>query len=153
MLTQYLRAMGVKNNLINHCSTSGEWLEFMRSWLHQRGGLVSIDADLKSLPSCNELLRTPRACCQIHLTTVQKILAEHEGFLRQFLVDDKVGNSHTQHEGAFASFSCLTLFQSVSTKSRNCRHLLSLSQWPYGSPYHGIGVLFLVVNVGRSFEK
>ncbi|CAM9631020.1 unnamed protein product, partial [Sphacelaria rigidula] len=26
---------------------------------------------------------------QIHLTTVQKILAEHEGFLRQFLVDDK----------------------------------------------------------------
>lgn len=27
---------------------------------------------------------------QIHLTTIQKILAEHEGFLRQFLVDDKV---------------------------------------------------------------
>eukprot|EP00752_Nemacystus_decipiens_P013810 g12260.t1 len=26
---------------------------------------------------------------QIHLTTIQKILAEHEGFLRQFLVDDK----------------------------------------------------------------
>ncbi|CAB1108280.1 unnamed protein product [Ectocarpus sp. CCAP 1310/34] len=25
----------------------------------------------------------------IHLTTIQKILAEHEGFLRQFLVDDK----------------------------------------------------------------
>ncbi len=28
--------------------------------------------------------------CKIHLTTIQKILAEHEGFLRQFLVDDKV---------------------------------------------------------------
>lgn len=27
---------------------------------------------------------------QVPLTTIQKILAEHEGFLRQFLVDDKV---------------------------------------------------------------
>lgn len=54
--------------------------------------ISALDCEAEALPVRTRAIRITAVdmVYQIHLTTVQKILAEHEGFLRQFLVDDKV---------------------------------------------------------------
>lgn len=60
---------------------------------------------------------------KIHLTTIQKILAEHEGFLRQFLVDDKVRFRTNVLRGVYANMMCMYyhMVQGVHERGVWCR--------------------------------